>query len=39
MKMIVKLSATAAATGTFVVTASSTAGTPKDAVRGVVRAT
>ena len=39
MKMIVKLSATAAATGTFVVTASSTAGTQPDVVKGVVRAT
>ena len=39
MKMIVKLSATAATTGSFVVTARSTAGTQPDVVKGVVRAT
>ena len=39
MKMIVKLSATAAAGGTFVVSASSTAGTSPDVVKGIVRAT
>ncbi|MDX6515622.1 MAG: hypothetical protein QOH73_1288 [Gaiellaceae bacterium] len=39
MKIIVKLSASAATTGAFVLTARSTAGTPADAVRGVVRAT
>jgi hypothetical protein len=37
--MIVKLSATAANTGSFVVTASSTAGTQPDVVKGVVHAT
>jgi hypothetical protein len=35
----VKLSASAAADGTFIVSASSTAGTSPDAVKGVVRAT
>jgi hypothetical protein len=39
MKMTVKLSASAAATGSFLVTANSTAGTPRDVVKGVVRAT
>jgi hypothetical protein len=39
MRMVVKLSATAASTGTFTVQASSTAGTPKDAVKGIVHAT
>lgn len=38
MKMVVKLSASAAATGSFLVTVSSTAGTPKDAVKGIVHA-
>ncbi len=38
MKMIVKLSATAANTGSFLVTAKSTAGTPSDVVRGRVNA-
>jgi hypothetical protein len=37
--MIVKLSATAAGSGTFLVKVSSTTGTPKDAVKGVVHAT
>jgi hypothetical protein len=39
IKMIVKLSTTAAAGGTFVVTASSTPGTSPDVVKGIVRAT
>ena len=39
MKMVVKLSATAANTGSFVVAASSTAGTQPDVVKGIVRAT
>ena len=39
MKMTVKVAATAAASGTFVVTASSTAGTQPDVVKGIVRAT
>jgi len=39
LRMVVKVSATAAGSGSFVVTASSTAGTPKDVVKGVVRAT
>ena len=38
MKMIVTLSASAANTGSFLVTAKSTAGTPNDAVRGDVNA-
>jgi len=38
MKMVVKLSASAAAAGSFLVTASSTVGTPKDAVKGIVHA-
>jgi hypothetical protein len=39
MRVVVKLSATAASTGAFVLTASSTAGTPRDAVKGIVQAT
>ncbi len=39
MKMIVKLTATAAKNAVFTVTASSTAGTPPDVVKGIVRAT
>ena len=39
LKMIVKLAATATARATFTVTASSTAGTQPDVVKGVVRAT
>ena len=39
LKMIVKLTATAAASATFAVTATSTAGTPPDVVKGIVRAT
>jgi hypothetical protein len=39
LKMIVKLAATAAKTATFAVTATSTAGTPPDVVKGIVRAT
>jgi hypothetical protein len=38
MKMVVKLSASAANSGTFTVTVSSTVGTPKDAVKGIVHA-
>ena len=39
LKMIVKLAATATTSATFTVTASSTAGTPPDVVKGIVRAT
>jgi hypothetical protein len=39
MKMTVALSPTAASTGSFYVIASSTVGTPKDVVRGIVNAT
>ncbi len=39
IKMIVKLSATAAASGAFAVEARSTVGTPKDVVKGIVQAT
>lgn len=39
MKMVVTLSSSAAAKGTFTVKASSTAGTPPDAVKGIVKAT
>jgi hypothetical protein len=39
MKVIVKLSSSAAERGTFLVTAESTAGSPKDTVKGVVDAT
>ena len=38
LKMIVKLSASAANTGAFPVAAKSTAGTPTDTVKGIVNA-
>ena len=38
MTVVVKLSASAASTGSFTVLASSTAGTPKDKVKGIARA-